>query len=290
VSTTGGVRGGAADPRLELPRRAVAHLAEWLVALGRPARLAWGGSRIRPARLPAAVFAAASVLAVAAAMVWVDSRAIGLAHRLPAWLIAAFGKITDFGRSGWFLWPVGLILVGLAALTRPGLGRVVNLVAAALVVRLGFIFLAIAIPGLAVAIVKRLIGRARPSDFGPFHYVPLSWRPDYASLPSGHSTAAFAAAVAIGAVWPRARAWLWVYAGIIAASRVIVSAHYPSDVIAGAAVGTVGALLIRKWFAVRRLGFVVQGDGSVRAWPGPSRRRLARLLARLVGPAHEARS
>ena len=60
----------------------------------------------------------------------------------------------------------------------------------------------------------------RPSALGPFAYVPFSWRPDYAGMPSGHSTAAFAAAVAVGMVWPRARPLLWIYAIVIAASRV----------------------------------------------------------------------
>ena len=44
--------------------------------------------------------------------------------------------------------------------------------------------------------VKRLIGRVRPSEFGPYAYMPFSLRPEYASLPSGHSTAAFATMVA----------------------------------------------------------------------------------------------
>jgi undecaprenyl-diphosphatase len=101
-------------------------------------------------------------------------------------------------------------------------------------------------------------------------------------MPSGHSTAVFAAAVAIGAVWPQARVPVWTYAAIIAASRVVVSAHYPSDVIAGALVGTGSALFIRHWFARRRLGFVVRPDGSVCALPGPSRRRLGRLVAKLI--------
>ena len=45
---------------------------------------------------------------------------------------------------------------------------------------------------LFVAIVKRFIGRVRPSSAGPFAYEPFHWRPDFASLPSGHTTTAFA--------------------------------------------------------------------------------------------------
>ena len=43
--------------------------------------------------------------------------------------------------------------------------------------------------------------------------------------------------VAYGTLWPRGRILLWIYALLIAASRVAVTAHYPSDVLAGALVG-----------------------------------------------------
>ena len=39
------------------------------------------------------------------------------------------------------------------------------------------------------------------------------------------------------------------------ATRVIIAVHHPSDVIAGALVGVVGALIIRRWFAAQRLVF-----------------------------------
>jgi undecaprenyl-diphosphatase len=39
-------------------------------------------------------------------------------------------------------------------------------------------------------------------------------------------------------------------------------------------VGTLGALLVRDWFAARRLGFAIDPNGRVRALPGPSLKRL----------------
>jgi undecaprenyl-diphosphatase len=68
---------------------------------------------------------------------------------------------------------------------------------------------------------------------------------------------------------------------LIAISRVAVGAHYPSDVVAGAVVGVLGALVVRNWWAVRRLAFAVGPDGTVRTLPGPSWRRIkAAALAR----------
>jgi undecaprenyl-diphosphatase len=153
-------------------------------------------------------------------------------------------------------------------------------------VRVGFVFLAIGLPSLFATTIKRLIGRARPPLYhptGPFDYLPFSWRVEYASLPSGHATTAFAAAVALGALFPGARVYLWFYAGLIALSRVVLAAHYPSDVLAGALVGACGALLVRWWFAARRLGFAVGTDGAIHALPGPSLRRLKAVARRLFG-------
>lgn len=264
-------------------RRMLAHLGAWLALLVRPPFARADGGRTVPGWGVSALIGLGAIAAVAAAMAFFDAWAVARQRDFPAWVVEVFGRITDFGKSGWFLWPAAILVVTAAALARPALGRLANLMILSLVVRLEFVFFAIGIPALTVSIVKRLIGRARPSDWGPFHYVPFSWRPDYAALPSGHSTAAFAAAFAIGAIWPRARLPMWIYAGVIAVSRVAVHAHFPSDVVAGAFVGVLGAILVRNWFAARRLAFVRGADGKVRALAGPSARRIKSLAARLSG-------
>jgi membrane-associated phospholipid phosphatase len=161
-----------------------------------------------------------------------------------------------------------------------------QLVLASVAARLGFLFLAIGVPGLAVTIIKRIIGRARPMASGEdaFVYKLFLWQANYASFPSGHATTAFAAAVAFGVLWPRLRPLFWTYAVVIAASRVVVTAHHPSDVVAGAIVGTVGALLVRDWLAARRLGFSIDADGTVRPFAGPSLARIKRVARGLAGP------
>jgi undecaprenyl-diphosphatase len=165
----------------------------------------------------------------------------------------------------------------------PRLPRMARGVVTAAAIRLGYMFLAIGLSGLADTVIKRIIGRVRPSELGPFAYEPLRWKSEFASMPSGHATTVFATLVAVGLIFPRARAALWVYALVIAASRVIVLAHYASDVIAGAAFGAFGAIVVRDWFAARRLGFYVDRDGRVQAMPGPSLHRLMRVAAQLVG-------
>jgi undecaprenyl-diphosphatase len=244
--------------------------------LGR--RVAW------PPRGRLALGAAVSLLAVPAVMLGLDAWSIGWARGLPTWLVWLFEHITDLGLSGWFLWPTGVLLIAIAFVDARSMPRLTRGVAAAVAVRLSFVFLAIAVPGLLVAIVKRLIGRARPwvAADNVWTYSPWIWKPEYASLPSGHATTAFAAAVAIGALWPHLRVFMWSYAVLIAVSRVIVTAHHPSDVLVGAMVGALGALLMRNWFAARRLGFTIGDDGGVRKLAGPSWRRLKTVARRLL--------
>lgn len=273
---------------MNMLRRMAKSLAVWLRALTRP-------SRVPPRRrmtlwpLKGWIVLAAllAILVVVGSMLLLDAFLIGQARGLPKWLHRVFAWITWFGNSGWFLWPTGILLLLIAASPAAKLPRFSQAVLAAIAVRAGFIFLAVGIPALFVTLIKRVIGRARPyvwEIMDPYSYAPFVWNSAYASLPSGHATNAFAAAIAIGALWPKARLPMWIFAVVIAMSRVVVNAHYPSDVIAGAVVGTVGALLVRGWFAARHLGFTVGSDGAIHRLPGPSWRRSKEVARRLLAP------
>jgi len=274
---------GRATSATGVVRRTLANLAAWIAAVAGPRRV--DARRVLwPPISRLAIGTAATIAAVAAAMIVLDAWAVAQHRALPRWLVAVFDELTDFGKSEWFLLPTGILLVAIAAVASPRLGRTTYLVMASLAVRLGFVFAAVAVPSLFVTIAKRVIGRARPlRGDTDLTFDPFVWRVEYASLPSGHSTTAFAAAVALGALFPRARVLFWAYACVIALSRVVLTAHYPSDVIAGAVVGSFGALLVRAWFAARRLGFALQADGTVRALPGPSLQRIKRVARRVAG-------
>jgi undecaprenyl-diphosphatase len=264
-------------PTARLARNAAWNFEQWFRALTQPPRANYA----RPQASAAAAVAAALVVIVAS-MFLIDARAIDWARHEPHWVRDLFERITDFGLSGWFLFPLGFLLFVLAVLNAPELTRLTQGVLAALAARFGFLFLAIGLPGLFVTIVKRLIGRARPYVGGhidPFAYMPFAWRPQYASMPSGHATTSVAAALAIGAIWPRTRLVMWPYAVTIMVSRVAVLAHHVSDVIAGALVAAVGVYLIRRWFAARRLVF---DPKDLLACPAPSLRKTASALREAV--------
>jgi membrane-associated phospholipid phosphatase len=279
MSLTGGTATGAP---LSWPHWARANVSLAIAALGRP--------RLREVQdIRARVLAAGlvTIVLVAAAMALADAPLAEAAKHLPGWAHAAFAFVTDFGKSGWFLVPTGIVLLAIAVVASPALAPLSRLMLAAIAVRAGFLFAAIAAPSLFASIIKRLIGRARPfvgDESDPFLFQPLVWRADHASMPSGHAATAFAAAVAIALIWPRLRWPILVYALIIAASRVALDAHYLSDVIAGAFVGGAGALMVRDWFARRHLGFTVDAKGAAHPLPGPSWPRIKRVARSLFAP------
>jgi undecaprenyl-diphosphatase len=93
-----------------------------------------------------------------------------------------------------------------------------------------------ALAGVTVMLLKGLFERARPPLMDP-GLDPIGSVPGSASFPSGHAATAFAAAVAVGMVYPRFRTPLLVLAATVAASRVYLGVHFATDVLAGSLLG-----------------------------------------------------
>ncbi|HMF25867.1 MAG TPA: phosphatase PAP2 family protein [Pseudolabrys sp.] len=266
-------------------RRCASNIITSLTLLARPARLHAKPSWLRKPR-DLVIAAVGTIVIFLILMTTIDAAAIRGVGTLPFWIPSLFDDLTEYGKSGWFLWPLGLLFATLSALP-PILTPFSQRVLAAAMVRVGFLFAAIAVPSLFVTIIKRMIGRARPMVGGsldPSLFRPFIWRVEYAGMPSGHATTAFAVLVAFGTLWPRARTILLIYALLIAISRVVVTAHYPSDVLFGALVGIAGAIMVRYYFAQRRLGFSIESDGTIHQYPGPSLRRIKAVARALLAP------
>lgn len=104
---------------------------------------------------------------------------------------------------------------------------------------------------LTVRLLKILIGRPRPGKGFDYHFLATSY--SHNSFPSGHSADAFVSGVILFYLLRQSKYsnycfWPLIYAFMIAASRVFVSSHYPSDVAAGTAIGIMGA-----WVFISRL-------------------------------------
>jgi membrane-associated phospholipid phosphatase len=194
--------------------------------------------------------------------------------------------LTDFGKSEYVLWTLfalmAVVLIASAAMR--GTARSLLL---GLGTRLQFLFFAVLTPVLVGEVIKWAVGRGRPfvgGEANAFNFSQFAGGEAFASFPSGHANTAFALAFAVSALWPQTRLVMLIYALIICATRLVLLAHHPSDVVAGALVGVIGAMVVRYWFAARRLGFAIERDGGIVALPGPSLERLKRVAGGAPGP------
>ena len=90
--------------------------------------------------------------------------------------------------------------------------------------------------GVVVWGLKEIIGRKRPLD-------KALGNP---AFPSGHTAYAFAGATLLGNRYPKLRIPLYIGAGLVGITRIYLGRHYASDVIAGAAVGTLTGALVSR--------------------------------------------
>jgi membrane-associated phospholipid phosphatase len=188
--------------------------------------------------------------------------------------------LTDFGQDTYVL----LLLV--IAIVAPGLHVSSQPLLLNLGTRLQYLFFAVLVPVLAGELIKWIAGRGRPFVGGKanaFNFVPFNGTEAYASFPSAHAITSVALAFAVTAVWPRTRPVMILYALLIVTSRLVLLAHHPSDVVAGALIGVIGAMAVRYWFAARRLGFTIDRDGQIVPLPS-TRGQLKRVAGRPSAP------
>ena len=227
-----------------------------------PARRAEAARRLARHSLLAIVVVGGVIVVLMAGF---DAREIGMMPPRGTPGLWPVRVLTDFGKDSYVLSLLAtmLVVVALVATSLRGTSQA-RLLRFGL--RLQFLFFAVAIPLLPGELFKWIVGRGRPFVGGqsnPFNFAHFAGTEAYASFPSAHAITAFALAFAASAVWLWARGLMMAYALIIAVTRLVLLAHHPSDVVAGALIGVIGAMCVRYWFAARRLGFVIGRDGSI---------------------------
>ena len=121
----------------------------------------------------------------------------------------------------------------------------------------------------AQRLLKPIFRRNRPWFTREAAKVVGGKTPDH-SFPSGHTAASFAAATALAMAYPSARALLFATATAVGVSRVHLGHHFPSDVLAGALLGTGIGLLSGLAIGVQgqpgrvRNTYSIPGVGSFR--------------------------
>jgi membrane-associated phospholipid phosphatase len=223
---------------------------------------------------------------IIALMYALDVREIGLMPTRGSAGLWPVRILTDFGKDTYVLSALAAALLAIVIIA-PRLRSSSRTLLLSLATRLQFIFFAVLVAILAGELGKWVVGRGRPFVGGKadaFNFVPFTGTEAYASFPSGHAITAFALAFAVAAVWPRARVVMVVYAVLIALTRLVLLAHHPSDVVAGALIGVLGAMCVRYWFAARHLAFAIRQDGAIVPLAGPSFGHLKRVARRAPAP------
>ena len=232
---------------------------------GRAGRSSPALESLKPGQRPQDILAVL-LLTVGIAVVAFDVPTYPWLKSLPEEYRHTFAAFTDLGKSDWILWPSGLVCLFLLALEAESLRFRLRMAVGAAFTYAGFIFYVVAATGLLAIAFKWTLGRARPKlyeQFGPVEFNFLAFDGSYTSFPSGHSTTVGAFAMALALIFPAYR-WLIIVAAFwVAFSRVMVGAHYPSDVVAGTLLGLTFTYFTARALARRRIGFRVADGGRI---------------------------
>lgn len=206
-----------------------------------------------PVLLP---FGGIALLAIAAFLL-LDNLAAGMRGKWPAWLADGALFVTDVGRSWWIITLATIVILAGSALQRLSKSERIGRVMPAIISNAFYILLSVGLASLIVNIVKRAIGRPRPTifdDHGLFSFNPFQGNFDFESFPSGHATVNGALFMALSLLFPAARVPLLLAGLCLALTRVLIGVHFPSDVVAGFGFGMWFAFAMAMWFS--RFGLV----------------------------------
>jgi membrane-associated phospholipid phosphatase len=198
-----------------------------------------------------------SVLGVAAFFL-VDAHAAGMAGTWPDWVRQPARFLTDLGKSWWIITGTVMIILGGIAIRSFSTDEGRRRYGAQAIAMASYVLISVSIAGLISNIIKRAIGRPRPELFGEhglFSFNPFMHNSDYESFPSGHATTCGALWTALALLFPQFRWPLLVIGVYLAATRVFVGAHFPSDVFVGFGWGMWFAFFMAIVFARHGLVF-----------------------------------
>jgi undecaprenyl-diphosphatase len=232
---------------------------------GRGARADQNRDPLPPGQRPQDILAVL-LLTVGIAVVAFDVPTYPWLRSLPGEYRSAFRTFTDIGKADWILISTGVTCLALLALEAGRFSFRLRMAIGSVFTYAAFIFYSVAATGLLAIAFKWSLGRARPKlyeEVGPVRFDFLAFDGTYTSFPSGHSTTVAALATALAFIFPAYR-WLIVVAAFwLAFSRVMVGAHYPSDVIAGTLLGMTFTFFTVRALARRRIGFHLSSAGKI---------------------------
>ena len=181
-----------------------------------------------------------------------------------------FKSITDLGRGVWYLVPTGSLAILFLCAARKTKGKAISERLISKAHASAFIFISVAVSGLSVNLLKIIFGRLRPKWFLEEHrygFTFFALHHESWSFPSGHAASAVAFAAAIYWLTPRARRVFLVplitFVAMVALSRIVITMHFLSDVMAGTLVALVWTCCLHHYVfdrvARRRLAVGISG-------------------------------
>ena len=159
-----------------------------------------------------------------------------------------FIKITELGNSLWFFLTSSLFFIFCYLVNKRVQNKefVKNIKIASL-----FLFISVLITGILTQLIKHLVGRPRPNhanEVGSFDFNFLSLDSGFHSFPSGHTSTIFIVALVLSILTPKIKYFYLFLALLVGLSRVVVGAHYLTDVIGGIMVAIIGLKLTLFFF------------------------------------------
>jgi membrane-associated phospholipid phosphatase len=186
------------------------------------------------------VFIVCLIMTVASYLLW-DIPLAEYCRYLSPFVINIFDVITRLGVSTWYIVASIILYLFFRYIYKNDLNAS----------RSVFVFLSVSLSGIIIDVVKWIAGRYRPVELfnhGYFGFEFFRRGYEWTSFPSGHAQTAFALATALTILSPRWGMPLFIVAGAVGVSRIILTSHYLSDVIAGAGTGILFTLAIKYYF------------------------------------------
>ena len=189
-------------------------------------------------------FFAVTLLLIFLSYYFVDRPVAIFCRQIDQNIVQVFDWITELGISTWYLVASLFLFVFFRFYQKKRINANRSL----------FVFAAVALSGIAAIVVKLTVARYRPKIFfekGLYGFDFFNGGYEFNSFPSGHAATIFSLATAMSLFWPRYRAYFFVVAFAVALSRIVLTSHFVSDVIAGAFIGALTVLLLKKYIPDR---------------------------------------